>query len=276
MKYCLITNNDELIQAITIKAYNSKHLKCNCIIKSMHSFYENLDRLYKSDVLLVDSRINKYVFRVLQLFIIKSHKYKNAYKILRIILTTENDKNNFNYFNIGYNLMLNIDNLDKYPSGYLRSNIISYRKYLKDYKKFLDNKIVANNLRTEYVLRQMKIPTYLTGYKYLKFYLQTEKLTISNIIGKNEDYILSTIARKYKKPKYKIKRSIVFSIETSHYFLKETMFKVAFFSSKIPSVSEFIAGLSFLLFLHEKTYYIASFNDKISAKERPLDEQRDL
>ena len=101
----------------------------------MHSFYENLDRLYKSDVLLVDSRINKYVFRVLQLFIIKSHKYKNAYKILRIILTTENDKNNFNYFNIGYNLMLNIDNLDKYPSGYLRSNIISYRKYLKDYKK---------------------------------------------------------------------------------------------------------------------------------------------
>ena len=53
----------------------------------MHSFYENLDRLYKSDVLLVDSRINKYVFRVLQLFIIKSHKYKNAYKILRIILT---------------------------------------------------------------------------------------------------------------------------------------------------------------------------------------------
>ena len=212
MKYCLITNNDELIQAITIKAYNSKHLKCNCIIKSMHSFYENLDRLYKSDVLLVDSRINKYVFRVLQLFIIKSHKYKNAYKILRIILTTENDKNNFNYFNIGYNLMLNIDNLDKYPSGYLRSNIISYRKYLKDYKKFLDNKIVANNLRTEYVLRQMKIPTYLTGYKYLNFYLQTEKLTISNIIGKNEDYILSTIARKYKKPKYKIKRSIVSSI----------------------------------------------------------------
>lgn len=93
---------------------------------------------------------------------------------------------------------------------------------------------------------------------------------------KNEDYILSTIARKYKKPKYKIKRSIVSSIETSHYFLKETMFKVAFFSSKIPSVSEFIAGLSFLLFLHEKTYYIASFNDKISAKERPLDEQRDL
>lgn len=80
MKYCLITNNDELIQAITIKAYNSKHLKCNCIIKSMHSFYENLDRLYKSDVLLVDSRINKYVFRVLQLFIIKSHKYKMPIK----------------------------------------------------------------------------------------------------------------------------------------------------------------------------------------------------
>ena len=46
----------------------------------MHSFYENLDRLYKSDVLLVDSRINKYVFRVLQLFIIKSHKYKMPIK----------------------------------------------------------------------------------------------------------------------------------------------------------------------------------------------------